>query len=369
MRAARAPSAFVSAEWRVAAGQSIGRREEQQDSHGRCAIRLDDGEVAPVFLVVDGMGGEVGGRLAAETAVGAFQNACEAGTASDVALRLRDALLAANAAVAGRAAEEPGLSGMGCTLVALALGRGRATWISVGDSLLLRHGPAGIERLNADHSMAPALDEAARAGEMSAEEAASHPQRSILLSAITGRPIALIDERSIPLGGNDQFLLASDGLLSLSGSEIAAAAAELGDTDPERLVASLLAAVDAKGLADQDNCTIVCIRGSSPIGPRRSRARGMTFLAFGLILLVVTIGIVLSNRDQPRPAPAGDSGPRAKLPEARSGGVSGRPVAAPPSRRIAAEPARTVKGPAAAEPTAAKPISGPPSPRPRETKR
>jgi serine/threonine protein phosphatase PrpC len=181
---------------------------------------------------------------------------------------------------------------MGCTLVALALGRGRATWISAGDSLLFRLGSAGIERLNADHSMAPAIDEAARAGEMSADEAASHPQRSILLSALTGRAISLIDERSIPLDGNDQFLLASDGLLSLSSPEIAAIAAGESDPDPDWLVNSLLAAVDAKGLPDQDNCTIVAIRGRS-WRRRRSLARGLTFLAFGVILLGVALAAFL----------------------------------------------------------------------------
>ena len=89
----------------------------------------------------------------------------------------RDALLAANAAVDGCAATDEELAGMGCTLVALALARGRATWISVGDSLLLRLRGRRLERLNADHSMGPAFDEAARAGEMSIEEAASHPNR------------------------------------------------------------------------------------------------------------------------------------------------------------------------------------------------
>lgn len=352
MRFARAPRALVPTEWSVAAGQSIGRREEQQDSHGRGAIRLDDGEVAPVFVVVDGMGGEVGGRLAAETAVAAFLSACEAGTASDIALRLRDALLAANAAVAGRAAEEPGLSGMGCTLVALALGRGRATWISVGDSLLLRHGPAGIERLNADHSMAPALDEAARAGEMSAEAAASHPQRSILLSALTGRAISLIDERSIRLDGNEQFLLASDGLLSLSGSVIAALAAGLDDPDPGRLVASLLAAVEAQGHSDQDNCTIVVVRGAAPVPQRRSRMRGVIFLAFGTILLVVTLSIVLWKWNGLGLAPAGVSRPAATSPAARPADVPRRP-----SRTTVADPSRARTGSAAAGAAAAKPTA------------
>ncbi len=363
------PRALVPTDWKIAAGQSIGRREEQQDSHGRCAIRLDDGEVAPVLLVVDGMGGEAGGRLAAETAVAAFLNACEAGTASDIALRLRDALLAANAAVAGRVAEQPGLSGMGCTLVALALGRGRATWISVGDSLLLRHGPAGIERLNADHSMAPALDEAARAGEMSVEEAASHPQRSILLSALTGRAISLIDERSIPLHGNDRFLLASDGLLSLSGSEIAAAAAGLDDPDPARLVASLLSAVEAKSQSDQDNCTIVAVRGPAAVRQRRSRARGMAFLALGTILLAGALAAVLWDWDRPKLASADVPRPRAIPPAASTSPVSSRPAADPASPAKVADPAPARKKAAAVKPAPAKPKAAPPVvPPPGETK-
>lgn len=298
VKGAAALTTLVPDDWRIAAGQSIGRREEQQDAHGRCAIRLDDGEVAPVVVVVDGMGGEVGGRVAAETAVHAFMTACEDGIAFDIALRLRDALLAANAAIGRRAAEDPGLAGMGCTLVALALGRGRATWISVGDSLLLRRGPAGMERLNADHSMAPALDEAARAGELTAEEAASHPQRSILLSALTGRAVSLIDERSVPLKSDNQFLLASDGLLTLDLTEVEAAFARGEKGDGEGLVASLLAAVEAKGRADQDNCTIAAVSGTSPVIEVRSFPKGMAFLALGVLLFGLIAVALLWKADE-----------------------------------------------------------------------
>jgi len=197
---------------------------------------------------------------------------------------------------------------------------------------------------------------------MSAEEAASHPQRSILLSALTGRPISLIDERSIRLDGSDRFLLASDGLLSLSGSEIAAIASELDDAEPGRLVAALLAAVEAKGQADQDNCTIVVIRGASPTR-RRSRARGITFLAFGMILLVSALAVGLWKWNHPRPAPAGVSGPGPILPAPRSADVSGRPAPRSPAPTVAADPAQARGESTAAKPAKAKPAAAPRRPR------
>jgi len=284
--------------WRIEAAQSIGARSEQQDVHGRGAIRLDDGEVASLAIVADGMGGEAGGRLAAETAVRSFLGACEDGTASDVALRLRDALLSANAAVGGCAASDENLEGMGCTLVALALARGRATWISVGDSLLLRLRGSRLERLNADHSMGPAFDEAARAGEMTMEEAAAHPNRGVLLSALTGRAVSLMDERSVALAPGDRFVLASDGLLTLRMEEVAALADEAGETDPAQLTSALVAAVEAKQAPQQDNITVMAVAPAQEA--RRSRKVGLLLIGAGLILAAAP-GVLLVRRHLQRP--------------------------------------------------------------------
>ncbi|MDB5691040.1 MAG: Serine/threonine phosphatase [Alphaproteobacteria bacterium] len=295
------PALGHGARWSIATAQVVGTRPEQQDAHSRCGIRLDDGEVASVVLVADGMGGEAGGALAAETAVQAFVQACQDGTVSDIALRLRDATLAANAAVGGRAAGDPSLAGMGCTLVALALGRGRACWVSVGDSLLLRLRGDAIERLNADHSMAPALDEAALSGEMSFEEAAAHPQRSALLSALTGRPLSLMDEQSVPLAGDDIFILATDGLLTLSRGDIAAIAHCAGN--PVAIAPSLVAAVNARERDDQDNCTIVAVRGASAYAPRRSRKAGLLLLGLGAVLVAAPASTLLWRGSADKAAP------------------------------------------------------------------
>lgn len=335
--------------WKVDSAQTIGRRSEQQDAFGRCTLRLDDGEVAAVAVVADGMGGEVGGKIAAETAVAAFIAACQDGIASDVALRLRDALYASNAAVGGAVAEDPRLDGMGCTLVALALGRGRAAWISVGDSLLLGWRGGVLERLNADHSMAPALEDAVRAGEMTAEQAAAHPQRSILLSALTGRALALVDERSAALPAADRFILATDGLLSLGRDEIAQLLSG-GEAKPGGLAETLVRAVEKKGYADQDNCTVLVVTPSAARTRRRPHWPGFLLMALGLGLIAVPLlllwprppdGSVHSTRPPP---------PRVPPPPARIVPSPMNPLRADKPKPRAAPIRRHAATPAAAGP-------------------
>src|SRR5687767_2381149 len=106
-----------------AAGELIGSRSEQQDAYGAGTITLDDGTAATLVVLADGMGGEMGGGLAGRIAVASFLDAAQDGRAPDVALRLREALLAANLGIADRVASEPALSGMGCTLIGLAFAR------------------------------------------------------------------------------------------------------------------------------------------------------------------------------------------------------------------------------------------------------
>jgi serine/threonine protein phosphatase PrpC len=247
----------------IAADAIIGSRSEQQDACAVGAISLDDGETAPLVVLADGMGGHVGGREAAETAVAAFLETALAGPAPDLAGRLRLALLAANRAIAERVADDRALAGMGCTLIGLAFAHRRAIWISVGDSLILRLAGGEAVRVNDDHSMAPALAAAVARGEMTAAEALRHPQRSLLLSAVTGRPLDLIDERSVELGGADGFVVASDGLLTLDSATLSRIAGETRGSSPQTLVSDLLDAVEAAANPFQDNCTIVAVRFDS----------------------------------------------------------------------------------------------------------
>ena len=138
---------------------------------------------------------------------------------------------------------------MGSTLVAAIVDRRRVRWISVGDSPLYMVSAGKVERLNADHSMAPQIDALVARGVITAEEGAKHPGRHTLREAVMGQPLTLIDEgkRSLPAAAH--LLLCSDGVHSLSDADIAAQSA--------KPVQALIAAVLAVGSPHQDNVTVI----------------------------------------------------------------------------------------------------------------
>ena len=267
-------------------GQIVGLREEQQDALGFGTISLADGRRAPLAILADGMGGHHGGAIAARLAIDTFLGACRASPARTFTGALETALLEANRALAARAREDARLDQMGCTLIATALDNGVLHYISVGDSLLWRVGEARIERLNADHSMMPVVTAAVAQGKMTQAEAQAHG--SMLRSALTGRPIDLVDLRSIELACDEWVLLASDGILTLAEAEVHALAAPTGRAAQAR-VDALLDAVEHAGEPDQDNCTVMLLpmTGMPAKPPRRPMASLLGILAIIAGLCVV----------------------------------------------------------------------------------
>src|SRR6185503_8454051 len=77
---------------------------------------------------------------------------------------------------------------MGSTLVAAVCADGALQWASVVDTVLYLCRDGLFNRVNADHSMAPVLAKLVAAGSMTAEDAASHPQRNVLRAALTSSP-------------------------------------------------------------------------------------------------------------------------------------------------------------------------------------
>ncbi len=202
---------------------------------------LGDGSVLAV--VADGMGGHAGGAVASKVAVEAFVHAIEQGGG------LADGLQEANEAVGRTAAGKAELAGMGATLVAAQVRGDEVRWISVGDSPFFLVSTGQIERLNADHSMAPQIDALVKRGMLTAAEAEHHPGRHTLREAVMGQPLSLIDKGSRKLGPDVKLLLCSDGVQSLSEAEIAANAIKPVD--------GLIMAVLATAREHQDNVTVV----------------------------------------------------------------------------------------------------------------
>ena len=239
---------------------SRGRRRVRL-SHGAAsavgrvrAINQDDfGAGDDLFVLADGMGGHRGGEVASAEAVagvlGSFDERTRAGLAR--------AVDRANQAVFGRAAGDVDLFGMGTTLCALALVRSEGGDVlavaNVGDSRVYRYGDGRLTQVSDDHSLVADL---VRAGDLTEEEAARHPQRNILTRALGIESALSVDPWELPIQADDRYLLCSDGLFNeIDDDRIAALLA--GHDNPELTAATLVrAAVDAGG---HDNVTALVV--------------------------------------------------------------------------------------------------------------
>ena len=241
---------------RHAHGQSLGKRERQEDDLGHI-----DGDTLgvegnhSVVLVADGMGGHAAGEVASRAAVRGFVQAY--GTRGLARDRLQSALDRANAAIAEEVDRDGALSGMGTTLVAAAVTEQGLHWISVGDSPLYLFRAGRLERLNEDHSMRPVI---ARLSEED-PDAASYYSPNQLLSALMGGHIEKTDAPATPrpLEVGDIVVVATDGLDTLDETETAGLIAEHRAEGPKAVCNALLLAVEAKDLPRQDNTSLFVI--------------------------------------------------------------------------------------------------------------
>ena len=208
-----------------------------------------------LYAVADGMGGHVGGEVAARVAVETLDQAFERAPTVD---GLREAFSEANAAVWHESQSNRDLRGMGTTLTAVALvggpeGRDVLALANVGDSRAYVFSGGGITQVTDDHSLA---EERMRHGEMSEEEAAVHPQRHILTRALGVSAEVETDMWELELRTGDRVLLCSDGLTNEVGTEEMAGI--LGEVDdPDEAAQRLVDAANGHGGAD--NITVVVV--------------------------------------------------------------------------------------------------------------
>jgi len=207
---------------------------------------------SPLFVVADGMGGaqagEVASRLAAETFAAGLP---DDGTSEQ---RLERRAREANQRIHEVSQEDRALNGMGTTLTAAYLDGDELALAHVGDSraYLLRDGE--LTRLTRDHTL---VEELVRRGELTEEEAAEHPQRSIITRALGPEPDIDIDLHTHRVHAGDVFLLCSDGLTGMIGEdEVHAILSEA----PNLRVAGRTLVDAANEAGGRDNITVVLFR-------------------------------------------------------------------------------------------------------------
>lgn len=233
-------------------------RADNQDSFGEFLPRTDgpEGPRHYLFIVADGMGGHVGGQRASQLAVQTTSDVFFTHATGDLRQDVTHAIEAANGRIYAEAANGP-LWGMGTTCTALAVRDGEACIGHVGDSRVYRIDEDGIEQITEDHTQVAALH---RQGLLTAEEARTHPRRSILTRALGGDALVNVDTLDIsPLEANTTYLLCSDGLAPVADHEIYKIAAT---HPPAEACARLIALANERG--GPDNITVQIIQVGKP---------------------------------------------------------------------------------------------------------
>jgi PPM family protein phosphatase len=272
--AAAAPLAI-----RYAAASDIGRVRARNQDAGYAGPRL--------IAVADGYG--PGGDRASAAAIEALRR-LEAATAADSAGSaaaqvagsaeapgvvpadllnvLSDAVSAATASVRSIAESDPGLADSGSTLTAMLLSGSRLALVHIGDSRAYLYRDGGLFQVTHDHSVTQLMIDS---GRLTAEEAGSHPQRSLLVRALgasadgvraEGIPDAQAAEAGTPdlslldARAGDRYLLCSDGLTSVV--PVAAIRETLAATalSPEEVVGRLITLANEAGGPDNIACAL-----------------------------------------------------------------------------------------------------------------
>jgi hypothetical protein len=133
----------------------------------------------------------------------------------DLLAQLREATAAGNGAIAELVASDPELDGMGTTLTAILFAGNRIGLVHIGDSRAYLHRNGQFAQITHDDTFVQSLiDE----GRITEDEAATHPQRSLLLKALTGHEVEPnLTIREARAG--DRYLLCSDGLSGVVSHE------------------------------------------------------------------------------------------------------------------------------------------------------
>jgi PPM family protein phosphatase len=207
---------------------------------------------APVFVVADGMGGAQAGEVASRIAIEAFERGLpDKGSPEErLATRVREA----NNQIYERSRADRQRAGMGTTLTAAYVDDAHVAIAHVGDSRAYLFRDGTLQRLTQDHSL---VDELVRRGKLTEEQAAEHPQRSIITRALGPEPDVEVDTWTYPARPGDVILLCSDGLTSMISEERVRAVLQANDNLDAAADALIAEANEAGG---RDNITVVLFR-------------------------------------------------------------------------------------------------------------
>jgi protein phosphatase len=220
------------------------------------------------WIVADGMGGHPAGDVAAHLAVdAATQRAKGVLAAKDLApevqrQHLTDTITAANRAIHEKVREEPGLKGMGTTVVAMTItptSPATAYIAHLGDSRAYRFHAGSLTQLTRDHTLVAVLLER---GLINDATARAYPDRHVLAKGLGMGLDMTPDVTSTPLTDDDVLLLCSDGLTKMLDDADIASVLGRAQRNPRRACHDLVEEALSRG--GEDNVTVIVCAYTTP---------------------------------------------------------------------------------------------------------
>ena len=178
---------------------------------------------------------------------------------------------AASASVRSIVDSDPQLDGSGSTLTAMLLSGSRLALVHIGDTRAYLFRDGGLFQITHDHTVTQSMVDA---GRLTPEEAASHPQRSLLLRALgasadamlaSGTPEAQASAAATPelslleARAGDRYLLTSDGLTNVVPVPVIRETLAAAGLSPEEVVGRLITLANEAGGPDNIACALADI--------------------------------------------------------------------------------------------------------------
>lgn len=256
---------FSPSQLLVGVGQSVGlQRDHNEDAVLAITASLGDGrddKTLGVFVIADGMGGHMHGEVASSIA---------ARTMADYVMKKlyqpvlgvdpsspEESLqeIATNGVLQAQQAVMRRAPGGGTTLTAAVVVGEQLTLAHVGDSRAYMLFPDGrLQQLSHDHSLVRRLQEL---GQLTVEEASSHPQRNVLYRALGQSEPFKPDVQTLLIPESAQIMLCSDGLWGVVPEDEILQIIQTA-TDPSTACKQLVDAANAGG--GPDNISVILVR-------------------------------------------------------------------------------------------------------------
>ncbi len=232
----------------------VGRVRPNNEDHCRFE-KLGDGQA--IFVVCDGMGGARAGQIASEIASDVFIEQLRGYVREKMTIRymesvLQNAVSFANYDTYKMANSEPQYHGMGTTLVGGIYHNGQVILANIGDSRAYLFDGGELRQLTRDHSF---VEELVQRGEITQEQARSHPRKNIITRAMGPDRRPKADVYPFTMEPGQKLLLCSDGLSNML--EQAQMEEILTGTDVETVCKNLICAANENG--GTDNITVLVL--------------------------------------------------------------------------------------------------------------